>query len=127
MLNWPNRKHTNNFIPLEQEPFFFNPSDVKLDNFLYDDGASKLYIVDWQHVNALPHSFASFYFHRSQDPFVKAIAERLTLAVSPNLPAMQTIASKIRQTGNRTGNPKYPPIQQKEVLNSSSLEARQTF
>ncbi|KAI0039855.1 hypothetical protein FA95DRAFT_1577324 [Auriscalpium vulgare] len=45
-------------------------------NFLWD-GATVL-LVDWQHANLLPHSFASSRFHSNTDDLVKAIAGRIS-------------------------------------------------
>jgi hypothetical protein len=48
-------------IELATETRLYSPSDVALKNFLWD--GEVVSFVDWQHVNLLLQSFASFYFH----------------------------------------------------------------
>ena len=57
-------------------------------------------MTDYQHVNVLPQSFASFYFHYTTHPFVKAVAERINLPVSSQLALLASAAGIVLQSGN---------------------------
>ncbi|KAF8904113.1 hypothetical protein CPB84DRAFT_1773458, partial [Gymnopilus junonius] len=56
--------------------------------------------VDCQHVNVLPHSFASFYFHGTTDPFLQAVAKKISLPVSSKLNLLIAAAGIVLQSGN---------------------------
>ena len=71
-----------------------SPSDVSLDNFLWDPVTKRVWMVDFQHVNTvsfLPESFASFYIHNT-DSFVRAVGEKINFPVSSQLGLLQSAA-----------------------------------
>jgi hypothetical protein len=57
-------------------------------------------MVDCEHVNVLPQSFVSFYFHYTAHPFAKAVAERIDLPVSSKLSLLGQAALIVLQSGN---------------------------
>ncbi|CAA7269339.1 unnamed protein product [Cyclocybe aegerita] len=83
-------------VYLKTEAHLLCPSDVSLNNFLWDPVTERVWMIDCQHVNVLPQSFASFYFHHTTDPFVKAVAERINLPVSSQLALVESAASFCR-------------------------------
>ncbi|KAI0040263.1 hypothetical protein FA95DRAFT_1566555 [Auriscalpium vulgare] len=86
-------------IELATEPRLYSPSDVTLSNFLWNGEAVSF--VDWQHVNLLPHSFASFYFHSTTDDLVLAVASRISLPRSTKLRLMGAAVGIVIQSGVR--------------------------
>ncbi|KAG5638515.1 hypothetical protein H0H81_012152 [Sphagnurus paluster] len=87
-------------VDLKTEALFLSHSDVTLKNFLWDPVAERVWMVDYQHVNILPQSFASFYLHRSSDPFVKAVAAKIDFPVSSKLDLLMQAAYIVLQSGN---------------------------
>ncbi|KIO04225.1 hypothetical protein M404DRAFT_26426 [Pisolithus tinctorius Marx 270] len=89
-------------VSLDTEARLLCPSDVSLKNFLWDSVNERVWMVDYQHVNVLPHSFASFYFHSAPDPFVEAVAKKISLPVSSQLNLLQSAAVIVIQSGIRS-------------------------
>lgn len=89
-------------VSLDTEARLLCPSDVSLKNFLWDSVNERVWMVDCQHVNVLPHSFASFYFHSAPDPFVEAVAKKISLPVSSQLNLLQSAAVIVIQSGIRS-------------------------
>ncbi|KAI6105706.1 hypothetical protein F5141DRAFT_1216459 [Pisolithus sp. B1] len=87
-------------VSLETEARLLCPSDVSLKNFLWGPVNERVWMIDCQHVNALPHSFASLYFHSVTDPFVEAIAKKISLPVSSQLNLLESAAGIVLQSGN---------------------------
>jgi len=87
-------------VHLEAEERIFCPSDITLENFLYDPETQRVWMVDCQHVNVLPQSFFSFYLHRSGGPFVRAVAAKIDFPVSSQLDLLETAAIIVLQSGN---------------------------
>ncbi|KAF9519852.1 hypothetical protein BS47DRAFT_1481746 [Hydnum rufescens UP504] len=85
-------------VTLTTEARLYCPSDVAFRNFLWD--GKVVSFVDWQHVNLLPQSFASYYFHSTADKVVKAVASRISLQRSTKLKLIDAAA---RQGASRGG------------------------
>ncbi|KAI6144141.1 hypothetical protein BKA82DRAFT_4180694 [Pisolithus tinctorius] len=81
-------------VSLDTEARLLCPSD--------DSVNERVWMVDYQHVNVLPHSFASFYFHSAPDPFVEAVAKKISLPVSSQLNLLQSAAVIVIQSGIRS-------------------------
>ena len=84
-------------VQLTTEARLYSPSDVALKNFLWD--GKVVLFVDWQHVNLLPQSFASFYFHSTTDRLVKEVASRISLQRSTKLSLIEAAAGNVVQGG----------------------------
>jgi len=84
-------------IELTTETRLYSPSDVAFKNFLWD--GEVVSFVDWQHVNLLPQSFASFYFHSTTDKVVQAVASQIDLPRSTKLNLIQAAAISVLQGG----------------------------
>jgi len=84
-------------VSLEGEARYLSPSDVTLENFPVNE---RVWMVDFQYVNVLPHSFASYYFHYTTDPFLEAIAKKISLPVSSKLNLIYQAAIIVMQSGN---------------------------
>ncbi|KDQ19304.1 hypothetical protein BOTBODRAFT_51736 [Botryobasidium botryosum FD-172 SS1] len=87
-------------VSLETEARLLCPSDVSLKNFLWDPVNERVWMIDYQHVNVLPHSFASLYFHSATDAFVKSVAKKISLPVSSQLNLLQSAAGIVLQSSN---------------------------
>jgi len=88
---------TKHHVKLTTEARLYCPSDVAFKNFLWD--GKVVSFVDWQHVNLLPQSFASFYFHSTTDKVVKAVASRISLQRSAKLELIEAAAGSVVQGG----------------------------
>lgn len=51
--------------------------------------------VNWQYVNLLPHSFASFYFHSAIDKVVEEVANRISLQRPTKLSLIEVAAAVV--------------------------------
>ncbi|KAJ7214248.1 hypothetical protein B0H12DRAFT_367766 [Mycena haematopus] len=87
-------------VSFANEALIFSPSDISLDNFLWDPPTRRVWLVDCQHINILPESFFSFYLHNSADPVVRAVAVALDFPVSPQLGLLEAAAGIVMQIGN---------------------------
>jgi hypothetical protein len=93
-------------VDLKTEARILCPSNVTLNNFHWDPVTERVWMVDFQHVNVLPQSFTSFYFHTA-DPFAKEVAERIDLPVSSQLSLLVQAAIIVMQSGNTSlGKPR---------------------
>jgi hypothetical protein len=86
-------------VDLEAEERILCPSDISLDNFLYDPETERVWMVDFQHVNILSQSFFSMYLHCSS-PFVQAVAAKIGFPVSSQLDLLFSAAINVLQSGN---------------------------
>src|SRR5258708_34866949 len=75
----------------------YSPSNVAFKNFLCD--GKVVSFIDWQHVNLLPQSFASFYFHSTTDKVVKEVASRISPQRSTKLSLIEAAAGNVLQGG----------------------------
>jgi hypothetical protein len=87
-------------VNLEAEERIFCPSDITLENFLYDPETQRVWMVDCQYVNVLPQSFFSFYLHGSSAPLVQAVAAKIDFPVSSQLDLLGAAAFIVLQSGN---------------------------
>ena len=86
-------------VSLQTEARILCPSDVSLKNFLWDAVSERVWTVDYQHVNVLPQSFASLYFHTAIEPFLKAVAKKIDLPVSSQLGLLNSAFCIVVQSG----------------------------
>ena len=86
-------------VSLQTEARILCPSDVTLKNFLWDPLNEQVWTVDYQHVNVLPQSFASLYFHTAIEPFLKAVAKKIDLPVSSQLGLLNSAFCIVVQSG----------------------------
>jgi len=86
-------------VYLKAEDRILCPSDITLDNFLWDLETQRVWIVDFQHVNILPKSFFSFYLHGDSYPFVKAVAAKIDFPVFSQLGLLAAAAGIVTQSG----------------------------
>ena len=85
-------------IPMT-EALLLCPSDVPLNNFLWDPVTKQVWVIDCQHVNVFPQSFASFYFHCNTDLFVEVVAEKIDFPVSSQFALLESAAVIVMQSG----------------------------
>ena len=52
-------------------------SDIRQDNFLHDIRTGKIWIVDFQHIGALPEPFQTYAFFNTGNPFAAAVGTHL--------------------------------------------------
>ncbi|KAG8932420.1 hypothetical protein FRC01_014146, partial [Tulasnella sp. 417] len=90
-------------ITLTDEDSFFCPSDVRLENFLWD--GEKVWVVDLQHFNVVPRSLASWYFHGNPNRVVKAVADLIEL--EPSAQDKLTLLARAAGTVMRSGCPTW--------------------
>ncbi|KAJ7211613.1 hypothetical protein GGX14DRAFT_623160 [Mycena pura] len=87
-------------VELRTEALIFSPSDITLDNFLYDPHSERVWMVDHQHVNVLPTSFFDYYIYASEDPFVQAVAAKIDFAPSAQRAQLRLASAIVIQSGN---------------------------
>ncbi|KAJ6506709.1 hypothetical protein C8R45DRAFT_1208720 [Mycena sanguinolenta] len=97
-------------VSLADEPLIFAHSDISLDNFLWDPPMQWVWLVDCGHINVLPPSFFSFYFHcyNQSDPLVAPFAAALDFPVSAQLCLLDTAAIRVMQGIDANGNHTWP-------------------
>jgi hypothetical protein len=86
-------------VYLEAEERILCPSDISLDNFLYDPETERVWMVDCQYVNILPQSFFSMHLDCSS-PFVQAVAAKIGFPESSQLDLLFSAAFNVLQSGN---------------------------
>jgi len=86
-------------VSFADEACIFCPSDISLDNFLWDPVTQHVWLTDCQHINILPQSFFSLYLHSSTDRFIKAVAARVGFPVSSQLGLLESAAGIVVQSG----------------------------
>ncbi|KAG8919477.1 hypothetical protein FRC01_001271 [Tulasnella sp. 417] len=113
-------------ITLTDEDSFFCPSDVRLENFLWD--GEKVWVVDLQHYNVVPRSLASWYFHENTNRVVKAVADLIELKPSARdkltllARAAGTVIRVAMWSGRRPVSSKRPPSTDDDEDEDSLLE-----
>ncbi|KAG8932419.1 hypothetical protein FRC01_014145 [Tulasnella sp. 417] len=110
-------------ITLTDEDSFFCPSDVNLGNFLWD--GEKVWVVDLQHYNVVPHSLASWYFHENTNRVVKAVADLIEL--KPSAQDKLTLLARAAGIVGLFGCPKWGVDKRGNVVSLKRTRARLFF
>jgi len=69
-----------------------------LQELLWDSVNERVWMVKYQHINVIPHSFAGSYFHSTAGSFVKVVAKKISLPVSSQPRFLEAAAGIVLQS-----------------------------